>query len=82
MDLHILQESFMPYGREFRTFLTDCRAKLGAGTSLRVVLIGVRTGDGTWAPASDIDRSVWNDKIAAIGDSRISTLTLNPPENG
>lgn len=81
MNLYILQESFMPYGREFRDFLTDCRAKLGSATSLRVVLIGMRTGDGVWAPASDIERSVWNDKLAAIGDPRISVLTLTPPEN-
>ena len=81
MDLHILQESFMPYVREFRTLLMDSRAKLGAGASLRVVLIGVRTGDGTWAVASALDRSVWNDKLAAIGDPRISLLSLSPPEN-
>jgi len=79
MDLHILQESFMPPVREFRKYLTDCRAKLGARASLRVVLIGVRTGDGTWAAASDQERSVWNDRIAAIGDPRISLLILDPP---
>jgi len=41
----------------------------------------VRTGDGTWAVASALDRSVWNDKLAAIGDPRISLLSLSPPEN-
>lgn len=81
MDLYILQESFMPPVREFLTFLMDCRAKFGAGASLRVVLIGERTGDGTWAWPSDQDRLVWNAKIVAIGDPRISILTLNPPEN-
>jgi len=45
------------------------------------VLIGVRTGDGTWAVASSLDRSVWNDKLAAIGDPRISLLSLSPPED-
>ena len=80
MDLYLLQESFMPCGRELRDFLLDCRAKLGAGASLRVVLIGVRTGDGAWAVASDLERSVWNDKLAAIGDPRISVLTLHPSE--
>ena len=81
VDLHILQESFMPPVKEFRAFLMDCRAKLGTRASLRVVLIGARTGDGTWALASDQDRSIWNDKIAAIGDPRISLLSLAPPEN-
>lgn len=79
MDLHILQESFMPPVREFRSFLTDCRARLGARASLRVVLIGARTGDGTWAAPSGQDRSVWLDRIAAIGDPRISILILEPP---
>lgn len=78
MELHILQESFMPPVKEFRAFLRDCRAKLGAGAAIRVILIGERTGDGTWNGPSDQERAVWNDKIAAIGDPRISILTLEP----
>ena len=80
LDLHILQESFMPPVKEFRTFLGTCRARLGAGASIRVVLIGERTGAGTWAGPSARDQSVWNDKLAAIGDPRISLLTLEPSE--
>ena len=69
----------MPPVREFREFLLNCRTKLGARASLRVVLIGARTGEGAWAAPSDQDRSVWSERIAAIGDPRISLLTLEPP---
>ncbi len=77
LDLLILQEAFMPPVREFREFLLSCRAKLGGRCSLRVVLIGARTGDGTWAAPTAQDRAVWQERIAAIGDARISVLTLN-----
>jgi len=80
MDLHILQESFMPPVREFRVFLKDCRAKLGAGASLRVVLIGARTGEGAWSAPTGQELAVWTRQISAIGDPRISILPLEPTD--
>lgn len=80
VDLLILQESFMPPVREFLVFLMKCRAILGADASLRVILIGMHAQDGTWADPSALDCSIWNNKITAIGDPRISLLPLHPPE--
>ena len=80
MDLHFLQESFMPPVREFSMFLKSCRKSLGRNASLRVVLVGERTGDGTWSVPSAQHRSVWENKIAAIGDPRLSVLSLDPSE--
>jgi len=78
MDLHILQESVMPPQMEFLSFLKDCRAKLGREASIRIVLIGESDVAGTWDFSSELNISVWNDKIAILGDPRISILILDP----
>lgn len=78
LEVIIVQEAFRAYGKGTRKFLEECRSRLGAKTSLRLLLVGEPNPSGGWLPAEGEHRQLWDNFLKSIGDPRLSLLTVDP----
>ncbi len=72
----VLQEAWQPPIREFLDFLTRLRGLVGAEGRLVVALVG-RPEPGTiFTPVSELNRRIWGQSLAALGDSRLELIEM------
>jgi hypothetical protein len=75
--LLLLMEGWMPPLLDFLTYLKQLRLLLPENTIINLALIG-KPGQTVFTPVTSGDFSVWQDKIAAIGDPYLNLFSLLP----
>jgi hypothetical protein len=67
-DILIIQEAWQPPIMEYIDFIKQLRKAVGAGTCIRVGLIGKPRPETIFTPVKDENRKIWAQKITALGD--------------
>jgi len=75
----LIQESWLPPIGDLFTFLKGLRKSVGTKTSIFIGLIGKSKKMNMFSPPTSLDRSVWKQKIAGLGDPYLSVIELTDP---
>lgn len=71
-----LHEAWQPPIKETLFFLQGLRRVTGDGTDIIVGLVGKPSADTLFTPPSDMDLSVWQKKLDALGDPWLRMVSM------